>query len=74
MKRLESIDPGKLFTDDKYNWKRGVFGSSYDSLAKTIAEPNCKPLAAKQHLATMKEKFLAHIYRGIAKEQHFESI
>ena len=23
---------------------------------------------------TMKEKFLAHIYRGIAKEQHFESI
>lgn len=74
VKRLESIDPGRLFTDDKYNWKRGIFGSSYDSLAKTIAEPNCKPLVEKQHLATVKEKFLAHIYRGIAKEQHFESI
>lgn len=74
VKRLEKIDPGKLFSDNKNNWRHGVFGNSYDSLAKTIADPSCRPNAEKQHLTTMKEKFLAHIYRGIAKEQHFESI
>lgn len=74
VRRLESIDPGKLFTDNKSNWKHGLFGSSYNSLASTIADPSCRPNPEKQHLATMKEKFLAHIYRGIAKEQHFESI
>lgn len=69
VKRLEKINPGKLFSDDKLNWPKG-----YDTLADTIASPSCRPNYEKQHLSTMKEKFLAHIYKGIAKEQHFETI
>lgn len=74
VRRLEDVNPGKLFTDDKFNWGGRRAKDSYDLLAKTIAEPNCRPIPEKQHLSTMKEKFLAHIYRGIAKEQHFETI
>ena len=74
VRRLEKIDPGKLFNDDKFNWKHSWLGSSYDSLAQTIAEPSCRPNPEAQHLTTMKEKFLAHIYKGIAKEQSFGTI
>ena len=70
VKRLSDIDPGDLFMDEKRKWGK----HSYDILANIIADDsNCKPNTEVQHLSTMKEKFLAHIYRGIAKAQHFES-
>lgn len=74
VKRLEGIDPGDLFTDEKHKWKHGVFGSSYDTLGKIIAEESsCKPNEEAQRVHTVKEKFLAHIYKGIAKAQNFEA-
>lgn len=71
--RLESIDPGDLFSDEKKKWKHGIFGSSYDTLAKILAEDvSCRPKEEVQHVHTVKEKFLAHLYKGIAKAQHYE--
>lgn len=72
--RLHDVNPGKLFTEAKLNWGEKKVIGSYDLLVKTIAEPSCRPIPDKQHLSTLKEKFLAHIYRGIAKVQHFETI
>lgn len=73
-KRLEDIDPGNIFMDEKHRWKHGVFGSSYNTLATIISDdPDCKPKEDVQHVNTVKEKFLAHIYKGISKAQNFDS-
>ncbi len=73
-KRLENIDPGNIFMDEKHRWKHGVFGSNYNTLAKIISDdPTCKPKEEVQHVNTVKEKFLAHIYKGIAKAQNYDT-
>ena len=72
VKRLEDIDPGDLFADGKLKWHHGLLGSSYDTLAKIMADDeSCRPKEDAQHLNTKKELFLAHIYRSIAKAQKF---
>ena len=73
-KRLESIDPGNLFVDEKHKWRHGILGSSYDTLAKIISDDaDCRPREDVQHVNTVKERFLAHIYKGISKAQNFDT-
>jgi hypothetical protein len=70
--RLENIDPGDLFDDERHKWHHGPFGSSYNTLGKIMAEDeSCRPNEEAQHVNTVKEKFLAHIYMSIAKAQKF---
>lgn len=75
VRRLERIDPGDLFFDEKHKWGHSLLGSSYNTLGTIMAtESSCRPNEEAQHVHTVKEKFLAHIYKSIAKAQHFEQI
>lgn len=69
-KELEKLDVGELFIDPKHNWdKGGVFGDRYDNFVKTLVN-NGFP-TEEQHVNTVKEQFLAHIYNGITISQKF---
>ena len=69
-KELEKLDVGELFLDDKHNWdKGGIFGSRYDTFVKTLVDKGLPK--EDQHVNTIKEKFLAHVYNAITISQKF---
>ena len=72
-KVLESIDPGDLFADKKFHWDHGFFSNSYDYLVELLTRSDTKPNEQEQHVHTTKEKFLAHIYNGIAIAQKYNA-
>lgn len=78
-KRLENIDSGDLFFDEKHAWKCNAITldkprSRYSIWCDLIASDNdCRADEQAQNVRTVMEKFIAHIYKGIAKSQHYEA-
>ena len=69
-RELEKIDIGNIFFDDKNNWpKRGRFSNRYDTFVKTLVDHGFPK--EEQHVHTVKERFMAHIYNGITLSQNF---
>lgn len=68
--RLSSVDPGKLFDDDMYNWKSSFsFGDKatkhIDELLDQFGKNDNYPNEELQHVHTLKEKFLAQMYNAL---------
>ena len=69
-KELEKLDVGDIFFDDNHNWpKGGVFSDRYDTFVKTLIDRGLP--REDQHVQTVKEQFMAHIYNGITLSQKF---
>ena len=66
--KLRSIDPGNLFSDEKNNWGKGNQRKSYDKLADILTKTH--PNDEVQHVNTLKERFIAHIFNGIKSAQN----
>lgn len=66
---LKKIDVGALFADSARHWPKGSFLSDrYDEFVKTLI--GIKP-SEDQHVSSVKERFLAHIFNAITKSQNF---
>lgn len=69
---LQKVDPGAIYSDDKYNWETGFgLGSKADKrLSKFIDILKSNDSAATgQQGGTLKEKFLGNLYNAIVKAQ-----
>lgn len=73
VKSLEDIDPGDLYEDTKYRWDHKTFRSRYDTLVELLTRPDSFPNEKNQQVHSTKEKFLAHIFNGIAIAQKFNA-
>ena len=69
---LQSVDPGAIYSDDKYNWDYSFgLGSKADKRLSRfidILKGNESKPTVNQGV-TLKEKFLGHLYNAIAKAQ-----
>jgi len=77
--RLRKLDMGLLFSDEKHWWRKDLIGKtkpnqskSIDTFAKIMREDSTKPNEETQHLRTLKEKFIAHLFNSLAKAQHYD--
>ena len=77
--RLRKLDMGLLFTDDKHWWRKDRIGktnpnqsSSKDVFAKIMRQDCTRPNEQTQHLQTLKERFIAHLFNSLAKAQKFD--
>lgn len=77
--RLRKLDMGLMFTDEKHWWRKDTFGKtnpnqskSKDKFALIMRENSSKPNEQTQHLHTLKEKFIAHLFNSLAKAQKFD--
>ena len=68
---IAGIDPGDIFTDDRHNWDKPLLSSRYDKFIKGLIDANCFP-AEDQHVETVKEQYLAHIYNAITMAQKYD--
>ena len=74
--RSKDFDPGNIFVEEAHNWptESGIIGiggeTSYNKLI-TILKTKAEPKEQEQHLTTIKEKFLAHLYNAITIAQKF---
>lgn len=69
---LRKVDPGAIYSDDKYNWEAGFgLGSKADKrLSKFIDILKSNDSAStEQQGNTLKERFLGLLYKSIAKAQ-----
>lgn len=69
---LASMDPCKEIQEEK---KSGLFKTDkrtdYDDFIKNL--PKCPPVADKQNVSTMKERFLAHMFNAINRTIPFSA-
>lgn len=68
---LKNVDPGGIYSDDKYNWEAGIgIGSKTDRrLDKFISILKTSSDATEQQGVTLKEKFFGNIYNAVTKAQ-----
>ena len=69
-REIEKVDPGDIFSDEKYQWNKKWPNDRYDYFIKTTVT---KSLPREyQKVNTVKERFLASIYNGITNSQNIK--
>lgn len=67
---IKKVDPGNIFSDEKYQWKKTWPHDRYDYFIGTTVK-NSQP-RDDQKVNTVKERFLATIYNGITNSQNIK--
>lgn len=69
-REIEKVDPGDIFSDEKYQWNKKWPNDRYDYFIKTTVTKSLP--REDQKVNTVKERFLATIYNGITNSQNIK--
>lgn len=69
-REIEKVDPGDIFSDEKYQWNKKWPNDRYDYFIRTTVTKSLP--REDQKVNTVKERFLATIYNGITNSQNIK--
>lgn len=69
-REIDKVDPGDIFSDEKYQWNKKWPNDRYDYFIKTTVTKSLP--REDQKVNTVKERFLATIYNGITNSQNIK--
>ena len=63
-KELHKLQPGQLFAEKEYHWKKTLMGDTYSPFVDKLKEKDTEP-TEQQNVTATNEKFIAHMYNAI---------